>query len=182
MRCSQISGLTHRLSTQLVLIVCLVGGLIAIDTCSAQDETATRDRRHRQHLEKRQAIYDQLQRDFETVKEWCNEHQLVDAIPQIQAVSDELLNPAVATTPPRFVSEQVSIIRCLWKNSNGDFRSSIIAPNAPASCIHSPGPRCVLDFRRWHFRWSAKSSELTRITNTVTQSWSGSLQRSDSQG
>ena len=71
------------------------------------DESATRDRRHRQLLERRQVVYDELQNDLETVAAWCMEHALPDAIAEINELRPTLLKPAVESNPPRLVTPDV---------------------------------------------------------------------------
>jgi len=70
---------------------------------STADETATRDRRHRQLLEKRQLVYDGIQRDLETVVAWCTEHSLPDAIAQVEEIRQQLLTPTPDAKPSRLV-------------------------------------------------------------------------------
>lgn len=45
---------------------------------AAADDESTRDRRHRQLLEKRQSILDGLQVDLKSVSSWCAEHELAE--------------------------------------------------------------------------------------------------------
>ena len=71
------------------------------------DESATRDRRHRQLLERRQVVYDELQNDLETVAAWCMEHARPDAIAEINELRPTLLKPAVESNPPRLVTPDV---------------------------------------------------------------------------
>ena len=99
--------LTARLLTASVLTasVCLLN-IGTLQNLSA-DESATRDRRHRQILEKRQVIFDSLQKDLESVEAWCHEHSLAAAIPQVQEVGKTLLAPETDRKPPRLVTPEV---------------------------------------------------------------------------
>lgn len=72
------------------------------------DETATRDRRHRQLFEKRQSVMDGLQRDLISVRKWCTEHDLPEADAEVEKISNHLLAPAADYSPSRFVTPSVS--------------------------------------------------------------------------
>ena len=75
---------------------------------AAADDESTRDRRHRQLLEKRQSILDSLQRDLDSVRSWCAEHELPDADAEVAALIEQILSPDVDSSPSKFVSPPVS--------------------------------------------------------------------------
>ncbi|MFN9221392.1 MAG: hypothetical protein ACK6D6_04710, partial [Planctomyces sp.] len=55
----------------------------------AQDET--RDRRHRQLLERRAAILQSADRDLRSLQGWCQERGLDDAVGELQGLMQSLL-------------------------------------------------------------------------------------------
>lgn len=90
-----------RLTVSLLLIGWIFAGVV-----NADDE-ATRDRRHRQLLEKRDAILDGLRGDLESVETWCNEHNQSEAIPTLKQIELQLLSPDTEAEPPRAVTPEV---------------------------------------------------------------------------
>lgn len=72
------------------------------------DETATRERRHRQHLEQRQAVFDQLTRDLEATAVWCDDHQLPDAAGTVRDLSRTLQASDSSAALPRMATPPVS--------------------------------------------------------------------------
>ncbi|MBC7966321.1 MAG: hypothetical protein H7Z17_10415 [Fuerstia sp.] len=90
-----------------VLIALLLLSVCVSGRASADDES-TRDRRHRQLLEKRQSILDAMQRDLESVRSWCAEHELPDADAEVAGLAQRILSPDVDSSPPRFVTPPVS--------------------------------------------------------------------------
>ncbi len=72
------------------------------------DDESTRDRRYRQLLEKRQSILDSLQRDLDSVRSWCMEHELPDAVEEVSRVAQQILTPDVESSQPKYVSPPVS--------------------------------------------------------------------------
>ena len=75
---------------------------------AAADDDSTRDRRHRQLLEKRQSILDSLQRDLDSVRMWCTEHELPDAEEDISELARQIRSPGVDSSPPKYVALPVS--------------------------------------------------------------------------
>lgn len=71
------------------------------------DEAPRRERLHRQILEKRQAIFDGLQTDLESVETWCDKHGLPEAIPRVLAIRQSLDSPEPNFEPPRLVTPEV---------------------------------------------------------------------------
>ncbi len=90
-----------------ILLVLLVAALICRAAVRA-DEDATRDRRHRQILEKRQLVLDGLQKDVASVQAWCQEHQLPEAETVVQQIGESLRNPAANAEPPVMVTPPVA--------------------------------------------------------------------------
>ena len=75
---------------------------------AAADDESTRDRRHRQLLEKRQSILDSLQRDLDSVRSWCTERELPDAVEKVSALAQQILSPDVDSSLPKYVAPPVS--------------------------------------------------------------------------
>ena len=75
---------------------------------AAADDESTRDRRHRQLLEKRQSILDALQRDLDSVRSWCIEHELPDAAEEVSGLAQQILSADIDSSPPKYVSPPVS--------------------------------------------------------------------------
>jgi len=103
-----LSSCTRQINGLLFLAILLVPVFAANSTKA--DDDATRDRRHRQLLEKRQTILDALQHDLESVQTWCTERQLPDAEAEVTKVSRHILAPAADYTPSRFVTPPVSTL------------------------------------------------------------------------
>ena len=101
-----------------MLLVLLVAVLTFPDTVQA-DEDATRDRRHRQILEKRQIVLDGLQKDVASVQAWCQEHQRPEAATIVQQFGESLRStsadaePSVMVTPP--VGKNLAIEEQQWQ-------------------------------------------------------------------
>ena len=96
-----LSASLQALSYAILCIVAISGQPVAAD------EAPRRDRLHRQILEKRQAIFDGLQADLESVEDWCDKHELPDVIPQVQAIRQSLASPEPNFEPPRLVTPEV---------------------------------------------------------------------------
>lgn len=77
-------------------------------TVGQADESATRDRRHRQLLEKRQLVFKGLERDLESVLTWCQEHQLPDAVVRVKDIQTQLQGSASEVVAPRMVTPDVA--------------------------------------------------------------------------
>lgn len=91
-----------------ILTVCLfVLPLLAVGRTSAADDS-TRDRRHRQLLEKRQEILESLQRDLKSVRSWCIEHELAEADVEVAHVIQSILSPDADSVLPKLVTPPVS--------------------------------------------------------------------------
>ena len=75
---------------------------------AAADDESTRDRRHRQLLEKRQSILDGLQVDLKSVSSWCAEHELAEAHEEVTGLAQQILSPDVDASAPKYVSPPVS--------------------------------------------------------------------------
>lgn len=75
---------------------------------AAGDDQSTRDRRYRQLLEKRQSILDSLERDLDSVRSWCLEHELPDAVDEVSRLAQQILSPDVDSSRPKYVSPPVS--------------------------------------------------------------------------
>ncbi len=99
-----LSTMSQRLRSVLISLVLLS---VFVPARAADDES-TRDRRHRQLLEKRQSILDSLQRNLESVRSWCTEHELPDANVEISRLGQQILSPDVDSSPPRYVTLPVS--------------------------------------------------------------------------
>lgn len=89
----------------LIVCICLLTALTP--DWSFGDDQATRDRRHRQLLEQRQAILKSLEQDLESVVRWCDDHSLSEAARSVSRVAAEILKPDQAIDPPRFVTPAV---------------------------------------------------------------------------
>ncbi len=72
----------------------------------AQDET--RDRRHRQLLERRAAILQSADRDLRSLQGWCQERGLDDAVGELQGLMQSLLVETENPELPRLVVPPVS--------------------------------------------------------------------------
>lgn len=75
---------------------------------AAGDDQSTRDRRYRQLLEKRQSILDSLERDLDSVRSWCIEHELPEAVDDVSRLTQQILSPDVDSSRPKYVSPPVS--------------------------------------------------------------------------
>ena len=96
-----LSASLQALSYAILCVVAILGRPVAAD------EAPRRDRLHRQILEKRQAIFDGLQADLESVEDWCDKHELPEVIPQVQAIRQSLASPEPNFEPPRLVTPEV---------------------------------------------------------------------------
>ncbi|MCA9009201.1 MAG: hypothetical protein KDB01_05610 [Planctomycetaceae bacterium] len=87
----------------------LVAVLMLLITASraAGDDVSTRDRRHRQLLEKRQAILDAFQRDLNSVQVWCTEHQLSAAAADVSDLARRVRSPEEDSGPAKFATPPV---------------------------------------------------------------------------
>jgi hypothetical protein len=84
-----------------VCLLLLLPGLLR-----AQDET--RDRRHRQLLERRAAILDSLGRDLTALEGWCREQGMSDAGQELQELGQSLLAETESPELPRLVVPSVA--------------------------------------------------------------------------
>lgn len=84
-----------------LLVLLLLPGLLR-----AQDET--RDRRHRQLLERRAAILDSLGRDLTALEGWCREQGMSDAGQELQELGQSLLAETESPELPRLVVPSVA--------------------------------------------------------------------------
>ncbi len=91
-------------------ILLIAGVLLTLSAANRlmADDDSTRDRRHRQLLEKRQMILDSFQRDLVSVKNWCAEHSLPDAESRVATLASLLAAPDADSTPPRFVTPPIA--------------------------------------------------------------------------
>lgn len=101
------SMLWTRLAAWLCLALSAIAVASSITETAFADEDAARDRKHRQLLEKRDAIYASLQVDLKSVEAWCEEHSLQSVIPEVQKLSSSLKSPADRPELPRFVTPEV---------------------------------------------------------------------------
>ena len=91
-----------------ILVVCLfMLSLLAVGRTSVADDS-TRDRRHRQLLEKRYQILESLQRDLTSVRSWCMEHELPDADAEVAKLTQTMLSPDAESALPKVVTPPVS--------------------------------------------------------------------------
>ena len=93
---------------QRILLVALLLLPVFRSGQAAADDDSTRDRRHRQLLEKRQSILDSLQRDLDSVRMWCTEHELPAAEEVISELTQQIRSPGVDSSPPKYVALPVS--------------------------------------------------------------------------
>lgn len=94
-------------ATMFCLVIAAWQVTLSSNAVVGADEDVTRDRRHRQLLEKRQQVFDGLQRDLESVEAWCAEHQMSEAIAQVREIKEQLLRPDVEFELPRMVTPEV---------------------------------------------------------------------------
>lgn len=86
--------------------VCLVVVLLLPGLLSAQDET--RDRRHRQLLERREGILSSLGRDLTALEGWCRDQGMPEAAEELQGLGQSLLAETENPELPRLVVPPVS--------------------------------------------------------------------------
>lgn len=86
--------------------VCLLVLLLLPGLLRAQDET--RDRRHRQLLERRAAILDSLGRDLTALEGWCREQGMSEAGQELQELGQSLLAETESPELPRLVVPSVA--------------------------------------------------------------------------
>jgi len=91
----------------MLVVWLIVFSLLAVGRTSAADDS-TRDRRHRQLLEKRQEILESLQRDLKSVRSWCIEHELPDADAEVAELTHSILSPDADSALPKLVTPPVS--------------------------------------------------------------------------
>ena len=84
-----------------LLVLVLLPGLL-----SAQDET--RDRRHRQLLERREGILSSLGRDLTALEGWCRDQGIPEAAEELQGLGQSLLAETENPELPRLVVPPVS--------------------------------------------------------------------------
>ena len=96
---------THRLRFFLIAVLLLP---VFMSDRTAADDDSTRDRRHRQLLEKRQSILDALQRDLDSVRTWCTEHKLPEADAEVAELARQILSPDADYSPSKLVTPPVS--------------------------------------------------------------------------
>ena len=84
-----------------LLVLVLLPGLL-----SAQDET--RDRRHRQLLERREGILSSLGRDLTALEGWCRDQGMPEAAEELQGLGQSLLAETENPELPRLVVPPVS--------------------------------------------------------------------------
>ena len=94
-------------SHRFLIVGLLMQSVIAVGRTSADDDS-TRDRRHRQLLEKRQVILESLQRDLKSVRSWCIEHELPDADAEVAELTQSILSPDADFALPKLVTPHVS--------------------------------------------------------------------------
>ncbi len=107
MVCFQQAAIRRGITAHRCVLVLLVAAIVFPNSGRA-DEDATRDRRHRQILEKRQLILDGLQADVASVRAWCQEHQLPEAAASVQQLSHSLQGSSADTEPPVLVTPPVA--------------------------------------------------------------------------
>jgi hypothetical protein len=92
---------------RLFFIGVFVLSLPAVGRTSDADDS-TRDRRHRQLLEKRQEILESLQRDLNSVRSWCTEHELPDAAKEVAELTEDMFSPDADPALSKLVTPPVS--------------------------------------------------------------------------
>lgn len=89
------------------IVMCFIAVQIPVeDTCTAQELTS-RDRQHRQFLERRQQIFDRLQQDLRSVVNWCESHDLPEAAAIVMNLAADLNSPDADSEPPRSAAPEV---------------------------------------------------------------------------
>jgi len=91
----------------MLVLSLIVFSLLAVNRTSVADDS-TRDRRHRQLLEKRYEILESLQRDLKSVRTWCIEHELPDADAEVAELTQGILAPDADFALPKLVTPPVS--------------------------------------------------------------------------
>lgn len=95
------------LAFQILLAWLFMLSLPAVSRSSVADES-TRDRRHRQLIEKRQEILESLQRDLNSVRTWCVEHELTEADAEVAELAQSIFSSDSDSTLSKLVTPRVS--------------------------------------------------------------------------
>ena len=95
------------LSCRILVLGLFTLSLLVVGQSSAADDS-TRDRRHRQLLEKRHEILESLQRDLKSVRSWCIEHHLPEADAKVAELTRSILSPDADSELAKLVTPPVS--------------------------------------------------------------------------
>jgi hypothetical protein len=94
--------------TGIRLIQTTLMALLVLSSFAVGDEGATRDRRHRQILDRRTVIFESFAEDMENVAEWCRQRRLVQAASEISSLQQKLTQSKERPEPPRLLSPEIS--------------------------------------------------------------------------
>lgn len=90
------------------LIQTTLMALLVLSSFASGDEGATRDRRHRQILDRRTVILEAFAEDMENVAEWCRQRRLVQAASEISSLHQKLTQGKERPEPPRMLTPEIS--------------------------------------------------------------------------
>jgi hypothetical protein len=103
----QVRWQASRLFLQMLFVMTVACCSVVLSSAAKCDENATRDRRHRQILDRRAVILQGLSDDLDNVSEWCRERQLSSALDEVAALRSTLTETTSRPEPPRLMTPEL---------------------------------------------------------------------------